>query len=252
MGLFLNERYFKTEVFFYGVIQTICITVLATSIVNVIDYYWGSSFDKIAKSYFSVLKDCQTSGLVGIYNEFPLTEESLKKSFMDSKNVFIIMNDAKSFISGNELLKVRIEKPNCRTVFILQDYEQLDTIAALTRKNGHDQTPGYYVDKIKNVIDYHINSLYKVKNPTHELNIFLNNNYNTLAIVLLDDFAMYSIYRVSSEKGVVPHFIFKKGCTEYNFIKKDVDNLICRCKMCDINTSSDCADENILESKNHI
>lgn len=229
--LFLNERYIKAnDEFLYSVIQTICITVVTASIVYIIDNCWGNNFDKIAELYFPVLKDCHKYGLIGIYNEFPIKEREVEKSFMESKEVFIIMNDAKGFISGNDILKARMKIPNCKTIFVLQDFNQKDTISALTRKNGHAQNPNYYVSKIKEVIQYDIDSLNRSKDPTHELLVYLNNNYNTMAIILTDSFAMFSVYRVFSEKGTVPHFVFKKEWEEYDYIKKDVINITTKCK----------------------
>ena len=200
------------------------------TIVYFVENYWGDNSDKIAELFFPVLKDCHKYGLIGIYNEFPIKEKEFEKSFLDSKEVFIVMNDSKGFISGNDLLRKRVKKPNCKTVFVLQDYNQSDTISALTRKNGHSHNSNYYVNKIKEVIQYDIGSLNKNKNPMHELNVYLNNNYNTMAIILTDSYAMFSVYRVFSEKGKVPHFVFKREWSEYDYIKKDVDNITIKCK----------------------
>lgn len=37
---------------------------------------------------------------------------------------------------------------------------------------------------------------------------------------------MISIYRVAPGKNQVPHFVFAKGSTEYNYIEQDVKNII--------------------------
>ena len=41
-------------------------------------------------------------------------------------------------------------------------------MAVLTRKNGHNSTPDYYKDKIKEVINYHFKG--RVSNCSHTLN----------------------------------------------------------------------------------
>lgn len=51
-----------------------------------------------------------------------------------------------------------------KTNIILLDYNQKDTMDVLTRKNGHNLTPDYYVDKIKEVMDYHLK---KAKKAIH-------------------------------------------------------------------------------------
>ena len=137
------------------------------------------------------------------------------------------MNDAKRFISDNTLLiEQRLKKKNLFTAFVLQDLNQADVMDALTRKNGHAENPNYYKDKIHDVIEYHIKKLETKCDNKHTFSYYLNTNYNTLAIILTDNYAMYSIYRIAPGKTEVPHFVFKKSCVEYDLVRRDVENII--------------------------
>ena len=113
------------------------------------------------------------------------------------------------------LLEERIAKREASTTFILQDYSADDTMSALTRKNGHDENPDYYVNKIKDLIEYHIKDLFKRRDKSHNIALFLNKNYNTLAIILTDHYALVSTYRIAPGKTRVPHFVFQQGGIEY-------------------------------------
>ncbi len=162
---------------------------------------------------------------MGIYDKIPIDNGIIKKDFLNSANLYIIMNDAKAFISANlPFFEERIKIKNGNTTFVLQNYEQTDIMNALTLKNGHEGT--YYKEKIRDVIEYHIKKFYQLKENNHSVNLYLNNNYNTLAMILSDNYAIVSIYRLASEKTTVPHFLFRKGGTEYMCIKKDIDKIL--------------------------
>lgn len=81
--------------------------------------------------------------------------------------------------------------------------------------------------KIHDVIEYDLLRLYKEgKDNNHVVKVFLNQNINTLGLILTDDYAMVSIYRVSSGKTTVPHFIYEANGHEYEEVKNDIDRLI--------------------------
>lgn len=226
--LLINERYIKAkDVMIYNLIMTVAITFLTTAIFSFFsDLFPSNDVEKIAYQNFSVLKFCQEYGLQGIYEKFPLERQEIEKDFIESKELYIVMNDAKAFISSNmPLLEKRIRGRGHSTVFVLQDYEIEDVMSALTRKNGHTEDHNYYKNKIKNLIEYHMKDLNKKCNKNHTLSVYLNPNYNTLAIILTDNYAMMSIYRVAPGKTRVPHFVFKKGKTEYDEIRRDVLNI---------------------------
>ncbi len=227
--LFVNESFFiNINNTIYIIILTIGVT-LSTNVLAayISDKYKNNDLNDIAAKNFVVLKSCQDYGLINIQKEFPLDSEEIQNDFIDSKNVYIIMNDAKRFISDNTLLiEKRLKKKKNSTTLILQDLNQTDVMDSLTRKNGHAENPNYYKDKIRDVIDYHIKDLKKKCDNTHKFLFYLNPNYNTLAILLTDNYAMYSIYRIAPGKTEVPHFIFKNGCSEYDLVKRDVEKII--------------------------
>lgn len=137
------------------------------------------------------------------------------------------MNDAKAFISSHTiLLKERMNVKKRNTTFVLQDYNTPDIMSALTRKNGHIEDEDYYKRKIQSVIKYHLVPLKEECDNTSEFSAFLNTNYNTLAIILTDNYAMVSIYRIAPGKSRVPHFVFKKGNKEYNDTYSDVIKIV--------------------------
>lgn len=227
--LFLNESFLKNiNDTIYIIILTIGVT-LSTNVLAayISDKYKNNSINEIAAENFKVLKSCQEYGLINIQKAFPFDDEEILKDIINSKNVYIIMNDAKRFISDNTLLlEKRIKKEKLSTTFVLQDWTQTDVMDSLTRKNGHAENLNYYKEKIHDVIEYHINDLKNKCDSTHNFLLYLNPNYNTLAIILTDNYAMYSIYRIAPGKTEVPHFIFKRGCLEYDLVKRDVDKIL--------------------------
>lgn len=227
--LFVNEAFIKGRSY---VLYTVLLAIGVTLSTNVLSVYISDKFksDDLeikASNMFKVLKHCQNYGLYCIETRFPLDNEEIRKDFIDSKKIYLVMNDAKRFLSDNTLLiEERMKKKNVSTTIVLQDYEQEDVMAVLTRKNGHDNNPDYYKTKISEVINYHIKSLKDKSDAKHNLSLCLNSNYNTLAIIMTDNYAMYSIYRIASGKTEVPHFIFKQGDKEYDLVKRDVDNVV--------------------------
>lgn len=225
----VNDRFVKNfDDLIYNLILTIAVTVLSTALIfSITEMLNTNHAEEILNRNFSVLKVCHRYGLIDIYDHFPFTNEDIEDDFINSKKIYIIMNDAKSFISSNiPLMEKRIAKNGAYTTFVLQDYSAPDTMSALTRKNGHVEDPDYYAKKIKNTIEYHIKSLFKKKNRKHTINLFLNRNYNTLSIILMDNYALVSTYRISPGKTRVPHFVFQRGGIEYEDTLKDVEKIV--------------------------
>lgn len=225
--LFVEERWIK-DVFFKELAKTTAISLATTAFI----YFFSSHFqeknvEEILLNYFPIINTCHKYGLIDISTRFPVEEIKFEKDIIHSKHVTIVMNDGKSFISSNaKLLKDRVQVPGHSTDFILQDYLCDDIMSVLTRKNGHEGT--YYKDKIKTVVDYDIGRLNKEEK--HCINVYFNSNYNTMAIILTDNYAMISLYRVASGKSTVPHLVFKKGHKEYAEISFDVNNLKKNCR----------------------
>lgn len=224
-GLLLNEYYIKEkDILIYNLVMTVSVTLLTTAIFSFFsNMFTTNDVEEVASKNFTALKYCQEYGLKGIYEKFPLELDEIQKDFIDSKNLFIVMNDAKAFISSNMLLlENRIKTKNKNTTFIIQDYETEDIMSALTRKNGHIEDPDYYKNKIINLIQYHMKELNRKCNKSHNLSVYLNPNYNTLAMILSDKYAMLSIYRVAPGKTRVPHFVFECGKKEYDDVYNDI------------------------------
>lgn len=82
-----------------------------------------------------------------------------------------------------------------------------------------DKEGDYYKDKIKNVITNHLNK--------NGIQVYLNSFYNTMAILVTDNYAIISLYREALGKGKVPHFVFKNNGNncEYKRILDDVREL---------------------------
>ena len=226
--LFINEHFMKADTVFYNLILTVAVTLLTTSIISWLsDKFLDNSINEIASANFSVLKDCQEYGLTGIYSSFPLDIPQIKNDFSQSRDLYVVMNDAKAFISSNmPLIENRIKNTKGKTVFILQDYSQSDIMSALTRKNGHIENENYYTEKIKSVIDYHLKKMRNINRNGHNVEVYLNSNYNTLAIILSDNYAMISVYRVASGKTSVPHFVFSRKGEEYKKISDDIHKIL--------------------------
>lgn len=207
--LFLNECFVKDfNNIIYILLLTIGVTLSTNAVAAIIsDKFKDNDINEIASYNFSVLKSCQEYGLIDIYKGFPLDDNTFKEEVIHSKSFYLVMNDGKNFISNNkELLEKRIAIKKHSTNIIIQDYEQADTMNALTRKNGH--TGNYYIDKIKSLIEYDIENLKKKCTDNHSFHLYLNPNYNTMAILLTDNYAIISVYRVAPGKNQVPHFVF--------------------------------------------
>lgn len=217
--LLVGEKWIK-ETFFQNLFTAIGVSGITTGMFSIFSSALEiKNMTEIVHSDFKILDVCNSYGLKYIGDHFPFDETELEDDFINSKEVFVLMNDGKNFLSEKTFNK-RIQKKEKKTNVILLNYDQEDSISVLTRKNGHDARPDYYKDKIKGVIEYHL----KKDNlaDSHSLKVYLNSNYNTLAIVMTDNYAMYSIYRVSTRKDEVPHFVFKKGGIEYEKIKNDL------------------------------
>lgn len=211
----------------YTIVFTVGASLVSSLVVSTItNIFDGRDIDDEIIERFDVLRIYQENKLLGIDDQFPI-QDDIKASFVNSKRLVIAMNDAKAFISNNHpLFSERFMKGKYReTVIVIQDYKQSDIIESLERKNGHET--GYYKNKIKEVVNYDIKNLYdEAKRYNHKVSLYLNNNINTVAVILTDDYAMESLYRLGSGKTSVPHFVFANGGNEYNQVKTDIENLI--------------------------
>lgn len=237
VSLFICNNYLEDE-FLDSLMTTFGISIISSGIFSfIMSSLQIKSIEQIIEESLTVVGDCNKQGLVSISDFWPFDNEAFKRDFIESKHVIILMNDGKRFLNNEktyDALTKRL-KQKAFTDFILLDYDQQDTIDCLTRKNGHSDNATYYHDKIKNVIEHEIRiNLGNKKYKDHKISVYLNPNYNTLAIVLTDNYAAYSIFRVSPGQDTVPHFLFNANGTEYKRINDDVKNIISSAKKINI------------------
>lgn len=210
----------------YTIILSLAASLMASLIVSYItNIFDGRDIDEEIIERFDVLRTYQKHKLVQISDAFPL-ENEIRSDFVNSQRVVIVMNDGKAFISNNHpLFSERLQRKNRETVIVIQDYKQNDIIESLERKNGHDK--GYYKKKIEDVVNYDVKRLYQeAKMHNHKVTLCLNKNINTVAVVLTENYAMESIYRLGAGKTSVPHFVFQKGGEEYDRVSNDIEMLL--------------------------
>lgn len=204
----------------------ICVSLAQVFIFVIPVAFWTSwisdrSTTRLISELLPICNTAQKYGIKNIYDSFPFDEDiEFKNDFIHSENLYIVMNDGKQFLSdNNELLEKRYGGNNDKrkTHIVLLDYRNEDLIQILTKKNRHDGD--YYNNKIKNVIEYHLKD--------KPVEIYLNQFYNTMAMIVTDKYAIISLYREALGKGKVPHIVFinngKEG--EYAKIRSDVEEL---------------------------
>ncbi|WP_196607392.1 hypothetical protein [Pectinatus frisingensis] len=213
---------FEQKDFSYKFFQTMATAFLVSAPLSIVlSIQSGNSISRILDHVFPINKKCEHYGLVDIEKNFPLNDEDIKTEFIHSKKFYLVMNDGKGFISSNNaLFTERLSQKTHETNIILLNPDNIELMTLLSKRNHHDEP--YYANKIKGVISYHIDMWlskdYKVK-------LYLNDVYNTMSILLLDEFAIISLYREATGIGEVPHLVFKKGGTEYEKICNDVMEL---------------------------
>ena len=169
-----------------------------------------------------LLNNLSERGLVGYEKSFPLENDIYMKDFLNSKVVTLVMNDGKRFISNNiDVFRERFSENGKETRFIFLNPDCKDSISVLTRKNGHEGD--YYINKIK---EYR-KDLQKFEDeyPYHKIKVLYQNYFTTMGILLTDNYAMISLYRISPGQDIVPNLIFKKNQSEINEYKKIYDDV---------------------------
>lgn len=229
----------------YVILLAVASTIIATLIAGYVERrYCGGDIERLMtenledmqkqckknidamQENFPVLKSCHTYGLIGIAcANFPLSEAPYRNDFINSERVIIVMNDAKHFLSDNNnnlLLQERLKATDKETIFILLDNKNQWLMSTLAKRNGHGDDENYYVRKISAVIKQIEKLNSEAEEHNHKVRLFLYDNFNTLAMILTDNYVMESTYRLAPEKTSVPHFIFEKGGKEYYYAKQDI------------------------------
>ena len=214
------------------IVNSLCISVFTALIVSLITYLlnkndYEDAYRELVGINIPFLYKLNDKGLVEFDKTFPLEKEDYKKDFLKSKEVVLVMNDGKRFVSNNiTLFKQRLNENNKTTRFIFMNPESSDSISVLTRKNGHSDVPSYYEDKIKT---FSCELENYEKSPSHTVDVLYQDYFTTMGILLTDSYAMISLYRISPGKDDVPNLIFKKndnGDCEFNKIKADVQRIM--------------------------
>lgn len=211
----------------YNVTLSVAASICASAIVSLIDRLHKISFEDEIIEHFNALKIYQENKLSCIsYSGFPLSNEDIRRDFLESNRVVLIMNDGKKFLSNNtSMFQERFQEYGKKTILIIADYGCENLMRALNEKNGHPS--GYYESKIEEWIRYQIKPAYdNAKKYGHEIVLMLNQHYNTLATLQTEKYSMFSVYRVSSGITDVPHFVFQRGGREYAEVDKDIERLL--------------------------
>ncbi|MDU3159094.1 MAG: hypothetical protein E7B34_26205, partial [Hafnia alvei] len=172
--------------------------------------------------------------------------DTYQDKIINSKKLTVVMNDGKSFISANSaIFKKRLNIPGKETNLVLLD-PRSEFINLLNRKNGKSDSE-YYQRKLINIFD-EIFQDYEV-HEKHDFKIYIHSMFNTMSVIIFDDIAMISLYRLSPGKSIVPHFEFKNTGegSEYSEVVSDVNKLLSNQDIVDIINK-----ENISKLKNDV
>ena len=221
-GLGFAFLYFSTLFQDQGFGKQICeslaqVFFIAIPVTFITSYLSDCSTENLIKNFLPICNKCQQYGLIDILDCFPMEDKEFRNEFVVSKEFILVMNDGKQFFSNNsELIDKRLKNEREINVILL-DYNNSMLMEILTKKNGHEGN--YYKDKIADVIKYHLSN--------DRIHVHLNSFYNTMAILVTDNYAIISLYREALGKGKVPHFVFKNNGSdgEYAKILRDVKEL---------------------------
>jgi hypothetical protein len=226
----LNNKYVNDEIL-KEILKSAAISVITSALFTVIINLkflhndFEDAFKELVDIKLPFVSQLQKRGLIEFENEFPLRKDVYEKDIIDSKDVTIIMDDAKRFFSNYiTIFRTRFSRQG-KTDFIFLDTAAKDSVSVLTRKNGYKE--GYFNEKI----DSSINELKFEKESAHtkhEITVYANNIYTAMEIILTDKYAMIGLFRLSRGKDDVPHFVFEKNINEnceYNKIFNDVKRL---------------------------
>lgn len=111
--LFVNERWIEDE-FLNNLIMTLAISGITTGIFSFLSFLIEKKdVMEILKSSFCIINKTQKYGLKDIDKGFPFDDEKIASDFVESKTIYILMNDGKNFFSSQtELLKKRYSVPD--------------------------------------------------------------------------------------------------------------------------------------------
>ena len=204
--------------------KNISIAVVSTSLVIIIYEIFTKTFEEqFIFDYLPMFKESQEIGLKKILYK-PFDDENYKNDLLHTYKLLIVMNDGKTFLRNyHNILQQRINRKGV-TQFILLNPDS-KFVEYLNERN-EKETKDYYKYKIKDVIK-ELKEIIKNKSNIHQFEIFVHDGFHPYAVVMCDDKAMVSMYRLSPGKHEVLHFLFEdKGKnSEFEKIKLDIEKL---------------------------
>lgn len=225
----------------WGILALAIMSVIVPLMVRSAEYQmWVGLSSNIGIALFSALsisKFLQKETKDLIFDEIPLLQKaneigvvdfpengSLDKlNLMNSKNLTVVMNDGKFFISQNAGKLCNRFEDSGTTTFIFLD-EESDVTKSLCIANGKDDEESY-----KNKIKQSIKDVkkYSENYPHHKFEIYLySKGYFRTSVILTDTQAMVGTYRNSPGKRQYPiHILISKKGNEFSAIRDDVEEL---------------------------
>ncbi|MFB1070940.1 hypothetical protein ACEUKD_08745 [Vibrio diabolicus] len=195
----------------------------------VINFFQRNHFEEklsdVLEHHVPFMNRLNKVGITSFERSFPLQSDEYETSFIESNTITLVFNDGKRFYQNNiTLFRKRFSQSGKTTRFVFMDPKASDSIAVLTRKNGHKGN--YYSDKISQFIDY---LKEESKAEDHNVEIYVHDLFTTMSVVLTDQYAMFSLYRIAPGQEAVPHITVQKNSfelCEYDKIAKDVQKLV--------------------------
>lgn len=227
--IFTTEKYS----FFPKIGESIGVSIITLAIftfgVNILQKnFLENKISDIIENKNPLMSKLYKVGLTEWNDEFNLKNNDIKNAFIHDKEITLVFNDGQRFFRNNiELFKERFSK-KLITNMIIMDPDCTDSLSVLTRKNGYEDKPDYYFNKINNFIDEVYKEGHKFKD--HKIRIYTHNLFNTMSVIVLNKYIMFSLYRISPGKTSVPHITIEKTNdnenSEYIKIKSDIETLL--------------------------
>jgi len=210
--------------------RNLSISVISASLIIMIYEIFSHTFEeKFIFEYLPMFKESQQIGLKKVVYK-PIDTDEYKKNLLNSYKLIVVMNDGKTFLRNYySVLESRMHKKGLTEFILLNPNSQF--VEFLSKRN-EKETKDYYKSKIRDVIK-NLKEISQNKKKEHEFSIYIHDGFHPYAVVMCDDKAMVSMYRLSPGKHEVLHFLFEyvgRDC-EYEKIKQDIENLKKRAKL---------------------
>ncbi len=140
-----------------------------------------------------------------------------------NKNIVIVLNDGRTWISHNEQHIVeKLNSEDCTMTFIVtsKDSEMIDVLA---RKQSVDRSA------IIAKIDEFLESIARInRKSSRKINVFVHKLYNPHSIFLGDEEVIITPYLTSTGRNTVPLYLYKNtgNYSYFRRVKSDVENLM--------------------------